>query len=103
MRSSRKLEFTAEAEADFRSLLEYTSSTWGVDQRDFYADRIMSAIRELLSHPQRGSVRDDDSPGLRNRHVGQHVVFYRAYERSIRVVRILHTKIDPAAHAYEPP
>jgi plasmid stabilization system protein ParE len=103
MRSSRKLEFTAEAEADFRSLLEYTSSTWGVEQRDLYADRIMNTIRELLSHPQLGSVRDDVSPGLRNRHVGQHLIFYRVYERSIRSVRILHTKMDPAAHVHDPP
>jgi toxin ParE1/3/4 len=103
MRSSRRLEFTAEAEADFRSLLEYTTVTWGVEQRDLYADRMMSVIHELLSHTQLGSVRDDVSPGLRNRRVGQHLIFYRVYERSIRIVRILHTKMDPAAHVYEPP
>jgi plasmid stabilization system protein ParE len=52
MRSSRKLEFAEEAEADFRSLLQYTQATWGVEQRDLYADRIMSAIQELHSHPE---------------------------------------------------
>jgi toxin ParE1/3/4 len=100
MRSSRKLEFTEEAEADFRSLLQYTYATWGVEQRDLYADRIMSAIEELLSHPERGSVRIDLAPDLRNHRAGQHVIFYRIYERSIRIVRILHAKMDPAAHLH---
>ncbi len=63
----------------------------------------MSAIQELLSHPQPGSVRDDVAPGLRSRRVGQHLVFYRVYDRSIRIIRILHTKMDPAAHVHESP
>jgi plasmid stabilization system protein ParE len=62
MRSSRKREFAEEAEADFRSLLQYTQATWGVEQRDLYADRIMSAIQELHSHPELGSVRNDLDP-----------------------------------------
>lgn len=96
MRSSRRLELTEEADADLRSLLEYTLANWGGEQRDHYAERIMGAIRELLSHPQLGSVRDDISPGLRNRRAGQHVIFYRVFEQSIRVIRILHVKTDPS-------
>ena len=102
MRSSPRLEFTEEAESDFRALLEYTLATWGEEQRDLYAARIMSSIHELLSHPQLGPVRDDLSPGLRNRRAGQHIIFYRVYERSIRITRILHVKMDPAAHLDEP-
>ena len=101
MRSSRKLEFTEEAEADFRSLLQYTRATWGVEQQDLYADRVMSAILELLAHPQLGSVRNDLAPDLRNLRAGQHVVFYRVYESSIRIVRILHAKMDPGVHLHE--
>src|SRR5687768_7576782 len=100
MRSSRKLEFAEEAEADFRSLLQYTHATWGAEQRDLYADRIMSAIQELLSHPELGSVRNELALGLRNHRAGQHVIFYRIYDRSIRIVRILHAKMDPAAHLH---
>jgi toxin ParE1/3/4 len=102
MRSSRRIEFTEQAEIDFRSLLEYTLATWGEEQRDLYAARIMSTIHELLSHPQLGPVRSDLAPGLRNRRAGPHVIFYRVSERSIRVIRILHVKMDPTAHLDEP-
>ena|SRR5687767_10382048 len=101
MRSSRKLEFTEEAEADFRSLLQYTRATWGVEQQDLYGDRVMSAIHELLAYPQLGSGRNDLAPCLRNLRAGEHVVFYRVYESSIRIVRILHAKMDPGAHLHE--
>jgi toxin ParE1/3/4 len=101
MRSFHELDFTEEAEADFRSLLQYTHATWGVEQQDLYADRVMSAIHQLLSHPQLGSVRNDLAPGLRNLRAGQHVIFYRVYESSIRIVRILHAKMDPGAHLHE--
>jgi toxin ParE1/3/4 len=63
----------------------------------------MSAIHELLTHPQLGSVRNDLAPGLRNIRAGQHVVFYRVDERSIRIVRILHAKMDPGVHLHELP
>jgi toxin ParE1/3/4 len=74
-----------------------------VEQRDLYADLIMSAIQDLLSHPELGPVRNDLAPGLRNHRAGQHMIFYRINERSIRIVRILHAKMDLAAHLRDSP
>src|SRR5262245_30503889 len=101
-RSSRKLEFTEDAELDLRSLLRYTNATWGPEQRDRYSDRLMGAVRDLLKHPHLGSARDDFAHGLRTLRVGQHVIFYRVFAQSIRVIRILHVKMDPLIHFKKP-
>jgi toxin ParE1/3/4 len=101
MRSSPNLAFTGEAEDDLRSILSYTLLTWGEEQRDVYANRIMAGIHDLVSHPELGSGRDDIAPGIRIRRIGQHVVFYRVLERSILIIRILHRKMDPATHLKE--
>ena len=97
-RFSRRLEFSKDADLDLRSILRYTNRTWGSAQRDRYADRIMEATHELLAHPQIGFALDDIAPGLRSRRVGQHIIYYRVVDESIRIVRILHARMSPEQH-----
>ena len=54
MRSNRRLDITEDAEDDLRSILEYTLATWGERQRDVYAERLNSALDELLRYPYSG-------------------------------------------------
>jgi toxin ParE1/3/4 len=103
MKSGRKLEFSPNAEDDLRSILDYSLTTWGRPQRDHYADRIMDALGELLDYPMLGSSRDDVSPELRTLRVAQHVVYYRVRPSAVRIVRILHARMNPATHLLEPP
>ncbi|MCD6072563.1 MAG: hypothetical protein K0S42_3079 [Microvirga sp.] len=98
MRSSRKIEFTEEAETDLQSLLDYSLATWGEQQQDHYAGRVAEAIRDLLVYPELGADRHDIAPGLRNRRVGQHVIYYRVLAKSIRIVRILQARMNPEQH-----
>jgi toxin ParE1/3/4 len=97
-RSSRRLEFSKDADLDLRSILRYTNRTWGSEQRDRYADRLIEAMHELLVHPQIGPAQDAIAPGLRSRRVGQHVIYYRVLAESIRIVRILHARMSPEQH-----
>lgn len=98
MRSSRKIEFTAEAENDLQSLLDYSLATWGERQQDRYAERISEAIRDLVAYPEIGTARQDIAPDLRNRRVGQHVIYYRVLDMSIRIVRVLHARMNAGEH-----
>jgi plasmid stabilization system protein ParE len=84
-------------------VLRYTKANWGLEQRNLYADRLMTIVRDLRAYPEPGSARDDIAPGLRIRRVGQHVIFYRAYPESIRIIRILHAKMDPSTHLRDQP
>ena len=102
MRSNRRLDLTAEAEDDLRSLLAYSLATWGEEQRDVYAERLSTAMHELLAHPHLGRTRDDVSPGLRGRLAGHHGIYYRVDERALIIIRLLHAKLDPARHLHAP-
>ena len=97
MTSSRRVELSDEAEDDFRSLLAYTAANFRTEQRDFYADRLVEIMQELLKYPQIGSARDDVAAGIRSRRADQHVIFYRVSKHSIQIVRILHAKRNLSA------
>lgn len=97
-KSSRRLEFTKDARLDLRSIVRYTKRTWGAERQVRYADRLLKSTNDLLSHPHLGATRVDIAPDLRNLPVGQHVIYYRVLDTSIRIVRILHVRMNPEEH-----
>jgi toxin ParE1/3/4 len=98
MSSSRRLEFTARADDDLRLLLANSLTIWGEERRDTYADRLTTAMHELLVHPHLGRARDDLSPGLRSLRAEAHMIYYFADERTVTIVRLLHSRMDPSTH-----
>lgn len=62
------------------------------------ADRLIETINEqcdtLAQFPQMGRRRQELSPGLQSFVVGSYVVFYRALDDGIDVVRVLHGARD---------
>ncbi len=94
MKSSRRLDFSPDAEDDLRSILEYTLTIWGERQHDAYAEHISAALDELIRFPDLGHLREDISSGLRSRAVERHVVYYRVNDQYIKVLRIVHSKMD---------
>jgi toxin ParE1/3/4 len=89
------------ARQDFRSILAYTGAQWGVAQRDIYRAEIEQALATLGTNPLIGQARDDLSPGLRSYPVEAHIIYYRISGSVVRVVRILHQKMDAARHLDE--
>ena len=98
MGSSRRLEFTARADDDFRLLLANSLVIWGAERRDAYAERLTTTIHQLLVHPHLGRARDDLSPGLRSLRAESHMIYYFADELTVTIVRLLHARMDPSAH-----
>lgn len=97
MPSSRKIEFTLEAQADPREILQYGRETGGEAQRDTYAALRDRAFALLADFPELGPARPDLFPGCRIHPVKQHVISYRIVERGIRVIRVLSARADAAA------
>jgi toxin ParE1/3/4 len=62
------------------------------------ADRPVESIGEkcelLADFPEMGRLREDLAPSLRSFAVGNYVVFYRAREGGIEVIRVLHGARD---------
>lgn len=103
MSSSRKLEFTSRAEDDLRLLLANSLMIWGEERRDTYAERLTTAMHELLVYPHLGRARDDLSPGLRSLRAESHMIYYLADERTVTIVRLLHARMDPSTHLQDRP
>jgi toxin ParE1/3/4 len=82
------------AQRDFRSILLYTLQQWGSAQRDAYGAELGRAFESLTHSPQIGRARDEVSPGLRSFQVRQHVIYYRFTGGALKVIRILHERMD---------
>src|SRR4051812_9022386 len=97
--SARKmsLSFTPQARQDVSDVLLYTRRMWGSDQRDIYKNKIDARIDYLRRYPEGGPPRDDLYPTCRVLEVERHIIYYRLRENSVRILRILHERVDPRA------
>ncbi|MGH2559434.1 MAG: type II toxin-antitoxin system RelE/ParE family toxin [Thermomicrobiales bacterium] len=94
MPSSRNVEFSHEAEADPREILQYTDETWGETQRDAYAAALNDAFSQLAEYPELGPARPALFSGCRVRRVQEHVNVFRIRRGSVSVIRVLHSRVD---------
>jgi len=92
------LTIKPEAERDIKDIWRYTRKTWSRPQADRYVATLRAAISDLADHPQRGRASSNIAFGLFRLVVERHVVFYRLSTTEVLVVRILHEKMDFAAH-----
>jgi toxin ParE1/3/4 len=56
-------------------------------------------MTNIADFPQSGATRDVLAPGLRAAFQGRHVIYYRADEGEVVIVRVLHGARDVAALA----
>ena len=62
-------------------------------------DKIKDACEPFCHFPLSGVGREQFAPGLRAGFVGSYVIYYRADERELIIVRVLHGARDAAALA----
>ena len=88
------VEFTVDAQADLTSIAFYTAERWGTRQRDAYIERIVTATHDLPQFPGRGRIREDLGEAVRALPVEQHVIYYRATDQAVTILRVLHSRMD---------
>lgn len=84
-----------EALDDLSSIQQYTYEMFGENQLHQYEKMLMNTFQLMQENPEIGRIhhkRFDDS--LRAIVSGQHTIFYRIKTNTIRVVRILHQRMD---------
>lgn len=87
------------AQADLSEIWDYSARTWGEEQADRYVLAIRDACAGLAAGSRHGRAVDDIRPGYRKLAVQSHLLFYRIADAGpIDVVRILHQRMDVAAH-----
>jgi len=84
------------ARRDFVDILRYTAEQWGDAQVATYSNKIDAAIQRISSNPEIGALRNDLAGAYRTLPVGVHLIVYRQQSDRIRILRILHQRMDPA-------
>jgi toxin ParE1/3/4 len=92
------VKFTDKAEADLEGIVQFTRSTWGVDQANRYIDGLEQLTARLAEQPAMGVVSADLAEGLRAFPYQSHVLYYLAERKRLTVVRVLHKRMNPALY-----
>lgn len=102
-----RIRLSAEAEADFVRILEYTLTTYGARKLEAYKATLLDALAALEFGPDipGSAARDDILPGLRTLHIarkgrrGRHFILFRASpDYAMDLLRILHDQMDLPRH-----
>ena len=94
----RRIAFAREALDDLDSILLHGTITWGVASARTYYDRLFDAIERIAAFPELGSVDNALSRDARSLVTGHHRVYYRIEQDAIRILRVVHERMDPSRH-----
>jgi toxin ParE1/3/4 len=95
---SPRYQFTAKAERDLESIIDYTAQEWGASQANTYLDGLESRAQILAENPDLGSARETVFEGLLSFPYESHILYYKKHARGFVIVRILHQHMDPVKH-----
>ncbi|MEI6484670.1 MAG: type II toxin-antitoxin system RelE/ParE family toxin [Sphingomonadales bacterium] len=92
------LDVTSAARADLDALIDDGAARFGPDAALAYAETIATALRRLETFPQSAPEVEWRADGVRKLTIGQHLAFYRIEGDVVRILRILHQRMEPARH-----
>ncbi|KPF62343.1 hypothetical protein IP88_14900 [alpha proteobacterium AAP81b] len=93
-----RLDFAWAALADLDTIYQRSIDDHGLEQADTYMGLIGEALALLLDYPLVGTLLASRSNGTRRRSVGSHVIYYRLLGNRLRVLRVLHQRMDADRH-----
>ncbi|WP_225034480.1 type II toxin-antitoxin system RelE/ParE family toxin [Paraburkholderia sp. XV] len=96
-RPEYRLELAAAAQEDLEDILLHTLLTWGERQMHAYGDLLDHALGTIKANPNIGHVHPVASDSYKCFQAGAHLIFYRLQDVTVFVVRILHSRMDPAS------
>ena len=86
------------ARQDLKEIWLYTCKQWHAAQADKYVAELDAGITKLRHSPSVGRQREDVRPGYRSLRINEHIVYYQVVPPVIRIVRVLHARMDPQRH-----
>ena len=90
-----KIHLSADAEEDLTGIWLHTLQEWGIEQADHYLDELQARFSHLAAHPNLGRAREALRPGYFSLPVNQHIAYYTVSGTTIRIIRVLHSRMDP--------
>jgi toxin ParE1/3/4 len=93
----RRLQLTAIAHADLKSIRRYSDRRWGREQTDRYLSDVRDTMKRLVVGTATGRPRDDLRQGVHMITSGRHCIFEQNDTR-VLVIRVLHERMDFPRH-----
>jgi len=93
----KAVTFTPLAKNDINDIWDYTIKAWGQKQAVSYTQALRDAAQGLADGRSIGrsvTVR----PGYFKHKSGEHFLFYKEHKTEIKIIRILHTRMDVERH-----
>lgn len=94
----RRIHHTVASEADLIGIWHFTCERWGAGQADAYLLELEEGIQALANSPDMGASREIVRSGCRVLLLNSHAVYYTSSAVEIRIIRVLHGNMDPAAY-----
>lgn len=94
----RPLSLSVSAQADLAGIARHSEQAWGPARKKLYMAAIGRRLTLLRVRPFVGAAREDIAPSYRSLRCAAHMIFYRVDANQIRVLRVLHVKMDPHRH-----
>jgi toxin ParE1/3/4 len=89
-----KLDISEDAQADLDAILIYSVANWGAVRTFDYLEEMDARLQLLARGDLSGTPADDVAQGLRKLMAGAHVIWFRASDDAVRIVRVLHQRQD---------
>ncbi len=92
----RELRIRPRARQDLKRIWRYTADQWGDAQADLYLAQIDAGVRGLANFPDIGEPMEHVRTAYRKLQINRHLIFYRATDPIVEIVRVLHQAMDVA-------
>jgi toxin ParE1/3/4 len=86
------------AKADLKNIWRFSSERWGPEQADAYIAALDGLMRDAAAGKLHCREIGFVSPGLFKARAMKHFLYFRDVAGGIRVVRILHERMDETLH-----
>ena len=93
-----RFQYSGRAKSDLLKIGKDTQDEWGDAQADKYLSDLEACCQKLAGNPNIGRSCDEVRAGLLGKRQGRHIVFYRITPYGVRIVRVLHERMDAARH-----
>jgi toxin ParE1/3/4 len=91
-------ELSGPADRDLTDIYAYSYRQFGETTADAYLIALHDCFARLAENPTTGRSIDYIRSGYFRFEHARHVVFYISAERGIRIMRVLHERMDPERH-----
>ena len=90
----RRVRYAPKARSDLIAIWDFTCERWSVLQAEKYLLALDQDVRALTETPMLGQSMDYIRQGYRRWPSGSHIIYFKQEADGIRVMRILHARMD---------